>query len=43
MDNEINFRILEIIEACKSIRALKQEGYDDLAIKELLQLEGIYG
>ena len=43
MDSEINFRILETIEACKSIHALKQEEEKHISIKELLILEGIYG
>ena len=43
MESEINFRILETIEACKSIYALKQEEEDHISIKELLNLEKIYG
>ena len=43
MESEINFRILETIEACKSIHSLKQEGENQISIKELLFLEEIYG
>ena len=43
MESEINFRILETIEACKSIYALQQEGENHISIKELLILEEIYG
>ena len=43
MDKEINFRIIEIIEACKSIHALIQEDENHNSIKELLILEEIYG
>ena len=43
MKQEINFRILETIEACKSIHALKQEGENHNSIKELLILEKNYG
>tara|TARA_A100000164_G_C21826147_1_gene732918 strand:- start:694 stop:825 length:132 start_codon:yes stop_codon:yes gene_type:complete len=43
MESEINFRILEIIEACKSIHALHQEQEKHISIKELLVLEEIYG
>ena len=43
MKQEINFRILETIEACKSIYALKQEKENHISIKELLILEEIYG
>ena len=40
---EIYFRILETIEACKSIRALKQDKENHISIKELIILEEIYG
>ena len=43
METEINFRILEIIDACKSIHAFKQSNEDFISIKELLDLEEIYG
>ena len=43
MELEINFRILETIEACKSIHSLKQEEENQISIKELLILEEIYG
>ena len=43
MESEINFRILETIEACKSIHALVQEEENHVSIKELLVLEEIYG
>ena len=43
MKQEINFRILETIEACKSIHALKQDEENHISIKELLILEEIYG
>ena len=43
MESEINFRILEIIGACKSIHALEQEDDNHITIKELLILEEIYG
>ena len=43
MKQEINFRILETIEACKSIHALKQEKENHISIKELIILEEIYG
>ena len=43
MEEDINFRILETIEACKSIKALKQEKENDISIKELIILEKIYG
>ena len=43
MESEINFRILETIEACKSIHALQQEEENHISIKELLILEEIYG
>ena len=43
MKQEINFRILETIEACKSIHALKQEEDNHISIKELKILEEIYG
>ena len=43
MKQEINFRILETIEACKSIHALKQEEENHISIKELIILEQIYG
>jgi len=43
MESEINFRILETIEACRSIRALEQEEENHISIKELLLLEEIYG
>ena len=43
MESEINFRILETIEACKSIYALQQEEENHISIKELLVLEDIYG
>ena len=43
MEPEINFRILETIEACKSIHALKQEEENHISIEELLILEEIYG
>ena len=43
MTQEINSRILETIEACKSIHALKQEEENHISIKELKTLEEIYG
>ena len=43
MKEEINFRISETIEACKSIHALKQEKENHVSIKELIILEEIYG
>ena len=43
MESEINFRILEIIEACKSIHNLEQVEENHISIKELLILEKIYG
>ena len=43
MEKEINFRILETIEACKSIHNLKQEDQNHISIKELIFLEEIYG
>ena len=42
MESEINFRILEILEACKSIYSFKQKEQNQISIKELLILEGIY-
>ena len=43
MESEIDFRILEAIEACKSIHAFKQEEENHISIKELLILEEICG
>ena len=43
MKQEVNFRISETIEACKSIHALKQEEENHVSIKELIILEEIYG
>ena len=43
MESKINFRILETIEAFKSIHSLKQEGENQISIKELFFLEEIYG
>ncbi len=43
MESEIDFRILETIEACKSTHYLQQEEENHLSIKELLILEEIYG
>jgi len=43
LEKEINFRILEIIEACKSIHSFKQSDENIISIKELLDLEEIYG
>ena len=43
MEQEINFRILETIEACKSIHALEQDEENHISIKELIILEEIYG
>ena len=43
MESEINLKILETIEACKSIHALQQEEENHISIKELLVLEDIYG
>tara|TARA_B100001057_G_scaffold484338_1_gene562307 strand:+ start:852 stop:977 length:126 start_codon:yes stop_codon:yes gene_type:complete len=41
MESEINFRILETIEASKSIHALQQEGKNHISIKEIFILEEI--
>tara|TARA_Y100001978_G_scaffold136995_1_gene122493 strand:- start:243 stop:374 length:132 start_codon:yes stop_codon:yes gene_type:complete len=43
LGTEIDFRILEIIEACKSIHACKQNNENNISINELLDLEDIYG
>ena len=43
MEQEVNFRILETIEACKSIHSLEEEEENHISIKELLTLEDIYG
>ena len=43
MEQEINFRILETIEACKSIHSLEEKEENHISIKELLTLEDIYG
>ena len=43
MESETNSRILETIEACKSIHALQEEEENHISIKELLFLEEIYG
>tara|TARA_Y100000991_G_C21817744_1_gene282507 strand:- start:308 stop:475 length:168 start_codon:yes stop_codon:yes gene_type:complete len=43
MEKEINFRICETIEACKSIHFFNQEEEKHISIKELLILEEIYG
>ena len=43
MESETNFRVLETIEACKSIHALEQEEENHISIKGLLVLEEIYG
>ena len=43
LEKEINFRILEIIDACKSIHSCKQSDENNISIKELLDLEKIYG
>ena len=43
MEIEINFRILETIEVCKSIHALQEEEGNHISIKELLFLEKING
>ena len=43
MESESNIRILENIKACKSIHSLKQEEENQISIKKLLILEGIYG
>tara|TARA_B100000212_G_scaffold266400_1_gene205894 strand:- start:85 stop:216 length:132 start_codon:yes stop_codon:yes gene_type:complete len=43
LETEINFRILEIIDACKSIHAINQSNENNISIKELLDLEAIYG
>jgi len=43
MKEEINFRILETIEECKRIHALKQDEENYISIKELIILEQIYG
>ena len=43
MESEINFRILETIEACKNIHALEQEEENHISIEGLLDLEEIYG
>ena len=43
MESEINFRILETIEARKSVHALQQEEENHISIKELLIPEDIYG
>ena len=39
MESEINFRILETLEAYKSIHALEQEVENHISIKELSILE----
>jgi len=43
LQTEINYRILEIIDACKSIHSCRQSDEKNIAIKELLDLEEIYG
>ena len=43
MESEINCRILETTEACKSIYALQQQGENHISIKGLLIQEEIYG
>ena len=43
MEPEIDFIILETIEAYKSIHALQQEEENHISIKELIILEEIYG
>ena len=43
MESEINYRILETIEAFKSIHLLKQKEENMISIKELLILDEIYG
>ena len=43
MESETNSRILETIEACKSIHAFDQDQENHISIKELLILEEIYG
>ena len=43
LETEINFRIIEIIDACKSIHAFNQINENNISIKELLDLEEIYG
>ena len=43
MEPEIDFIILETIEAYKSTHALQQEEENHKSIKELLVLEDIYG
>ncbi len=43
LETEINFIILEIIDACKSIHSCKQSDDNNISIKELLDLEKIYG
>lgn len=40
---KINFRILETIDAYKSIHKPKENDENDISIKELLSLEKIYG
>ena len=42
MEEEINFRIIEIIDACKSIHEFKQNNENNISIKELLDMEDIY-
>jgi len=43
MKEDINFRISETIEACKSVHYFKQEKETHISIQELLVLEEIYG
>ena len=43
MKQEVNFIILETIDACKSIHALKEEKENHLSIKKIITLEEIYG
>ena len=43
MELENNYRILETIEASKSIHLLKQKEENMISIKELLILDEIYG
>tara|TARA_B100001778_G_C18210023_1_gene459585 strand:+ start:274 stop:483 length:210 start_codon:yes stop_codon:yes gene_type:complete len=43
IESEINFGILETIGACKRICSLKQEGENQISIKELIFLKGICG